>query len=226
MTPRAQPAYGPRLGPADFDADAETLARGLLGCLLVRALPGGVRLAGRVVETEAYVGVEDAASHAYGGRRTRRNESMYGPPGTAYVYLIYGLHCCFNVACGPAGTPRAVLVRALEPVEGLDVMRRLRAPAGAAPPDRALCSGPGKLCQALAIDRGLDGADLAAGPELYLCAPPARPPGAAPPGDADDAHVARGPRVGVAYAGAWAAAPLRFAVAASAHLSVRPRARP
>lgn len=222
MTPPS--ACGPRLGRADFDADAATLARGLLGCLLVRPLEGGGRLVGRVVETEAYVGVEDRASHAFGGRRTPRNESMYGPPGTAYVYLIYGLHCCFNVSCGPAGTPSAVLVRALEPLEGLEAMRARRPPGRKPLPDRALCAGPGRLCQAFGIDRSLDGLDLASDPALCLCAPPARPPGAAPPGDRTEAQVARGPRVGVDYAGDWADAPLRFSIAASAHVSVKPRA--
>ncbi|HEU4534310.1 MAG TPA: DNA-3-methyladenine glycosylase [Polyangiaceae bacterium] len=207
-----QRADGPRLGRADFEVDAETLARGLLGCALVRVLEGGVRLAGRIVETEAYAGVDDRASHAYGGRRTPRNESMYGAPGTAYVYLIYGLHHCFNVVCGPPGTPWAVLVRALAPREGLDGMRARRAasPAARPPPDGALCSGPGRLCRALAIDRTFDGADLVHGPSLFLCAPPSRPPGARPPGDVVDEHVTRGPRVGVDYAGEWAQAPLRF----------------
>ncbi|HEU4406422.1 MAG TPA: DNA-3-methyladenine glycosylase [Polyangiaceae bacterium] len=214
---------GPRLGRSDYDVGAEALARGLLGCLLVRSIEGEGRLVGRVVETEAYVGVEDRASHAFGGRRTPRNESMYGPPGTAYVYRIYGLHFCFNVVCGPAGAPWAVLVRAIEPLEGLEAMRRRRARGGVVPADRALGAGPGRLCQALAIDRSHDGADLVASPALYFCAPPGRPAGAVAPGDVSERQVARGARVGVDYAGPWAGAPLRFSVAASAFVSVRPR---
>jgi DNA-3-methyladenine glycosylase len=221
--------YGRRLGRADFAVDAAALARGLLGCRLVRALAGGETLAGRVVETEAYVGVDDRASHAYGGRRTARNEAMYGAPGTAYVYLIYGRYHCFNVVCGPPGEPWAVLVRAAVPVAGLAVMRRLRAAGGAArrpPADADLASGPGRLCRAFAIDRGLDRADLVLGPALGLWAPPSRPRAAARPGDVLEADVVRGPRVGVDYAGEWARAPLRFRVRAPAGPgAARPRGR-
>ena len=130
------------------------MARGLLGKQLVRVL-NGQRLSGLIVETEAYIGEADRACHASRGR-TPRTEVMYGPPGHAYVYFIYGMHHCFNVVTEEEGFPAAVLVRALEPVEGLEWMRHHR-------PDRSddqLTNGPGKLCAALAIDRTLNGVDL------------------------------------------------------------------
>src|SRR5262245_61693000 len=117
---------GDRLSRRFFSRDSETLAHALLGKKLVRVLQNGERLAGIIVETEAYVGVIDRASHPFGGRRTPRNESMYGRAGTAYVYFTYGVHHCVNVVCGRENEPVAVLLRALEPVEGLEAMRRLR----------------------------------------------------------------------------------------------------
>ncbi|HEV3468766.1 MAG TPA: DNA-3-methyladenine glycosylase [Pyrinomonadaceae bacterium] len=149
----------------DFYTRADTLlvARELLGKLLVVPAPGGGRVSGRVVETEAYLGEGDRASHAYGGRRTPRTETMYAAGGTAYVYFVYGMHHQLNVVTGAEGSPHAVLVRALEPSEGVDLMR-LRRPGRE---DRALTSGPGKLCQALGIDRTFDGEDLT-GPRRRL----------------------------------------------------------
>ena len=114
----------------DFAKPAEELAPALLGHLLVRVMPGGQRVSGRIVEAEAYLGERDLASHAAGGRRTARNEAMYGPPGLAYVYFTYGMHFCMNVVCGRRDEPVAVLIRALEPVEGMAVMRRRRRSAG------------------------------------------------------------------------------------------------
>jgi len=120
----------------------------------------------RLVEVEAYGGDEDPASHAAGGRR-RGAASMWGPPGRAYVYRSYGVHWCLNVVVAPEGRPAAVLLRAGEPVAGLDSMRAARRTgrpdAGCGPPDRDLCRGPGRLAQALAVDAGHDGADLLAG---------------------------------------------------------------
>jgi DNA-3-methyladenine glycosylase len=130
------------------------MARGLLGKQLVRVL-NGQRLSGLIVETEAYIGEADKACHASRGR-TPRTEVMYGPPGHAYVYFIYGMHHCFNVVTEEEGFPAAVLVRALEPLEGLEWMRRHRPGR----PDEQLTNGPGKLCAALAVDRTLNGADL------------------------------------------------------------------
>src|SRR5262249_30706689 len=110
----------------DYARPAEELARALLGTTLVRVLDDGTRLAGRIVETEAYLGVEDRAAHSFGGRRTPRNEPMYGKPGMSYIYFTYGMHHCFNIVCGEVDEPVAVLLRGIEPTEGLEVMRRLR----------------------------------------------------------------------------------------------------
>jgi DNA-3-methyladenine glycosylase len=129
---------------------AAVLAPRLLGCILVRRLSDGTRLSGMIVETEAYVGVKDRASHAFGGRRTERNESMYCDPGTLYVYFTYGMHFCANVVCGLRGEPAAVLIRAVEPVGGIPSMlvnrKLIRGEKD------ILCNGPAKLCQAMGID--------------------------------------------------------------------------
>lgn len=194
----------------DYAIDPESLARALLGQVLVRHLPATGRLSGRIVETEAYLGVPDRAAHSFGARRTARTEPMYAHGGTAYVYFTYGMHHCFNVVAGVAGDPVAVLVRALEPLEGLGAMRLARAGRSAKPvPDRLLCSGPARLCQAMSIDRALSGIDLATSPDLFIeRAPPV-----------DPAQIHRGPRIGVDYAGDWALRPLRFWVSDSAHVS-------
>src|SRR5262252_4056035 len=137
-------------------SDVLEVARDLLGKKLVIPNRNGSRVAGIIVETEAYRGPEDRASHAYGGRRTNRTETMYGIGGTAYVYFVYGMYNQFNVVTNIEDNPHAVLVRALEPVEGLDAMRRRRKGRS----EYELTSGPGRLCLALGIDRGLDKADL------------------------------------------------------------------
>ncbi len=183
------------------------VARSLLGQRLVRVLDGR-RLAGAIVEVEAYLGQRDQAAHTYNGRRTARNGSMWGDGGHAYVYFTYGMHHCMNAVAGRADEPIAVLLRAIEPLEGLEVMRSLRKKARK---DTDLCSGPAKLCQALGIDRGLDGCDLVEGSELFIEKARAR----AYPGRG----IVTGPRVGVAYAGAWAAKPLRFYVKGNHHVS-------
>lgn len=179
-----------------FARGAEALARSLLGCRLVRVLDGGERLSGIIVEVEAYVGVEDGAAHSFGGRHTARNHSMYLRAGTAYVYFTYGMHHCFNIVCGREGEPVAVLVRALEPVEGLGVMRGRRGRVGLK--DHELCRGPGNLSRALAIDRALDGVDLAEGGRLWV------------ERGKHEGEVERGARIGLGPVGAWAEAPLRF----------------
>jgi DNA-3-methyladenine glycosylase len=179
------------------------VARQLLGKIVVHET-GGRRVAGRIVEVEVYRGPEDRAAHSYGGHRSPRNDMMYGPPGHAYVYLVYGLHHCLNVVCRPVGVPEAVLVRALEPLEGLATMARRRSGRSTSD-DHAvsrLCRGPGVLCRALGIDRRLNGADLTRGRLRVLDAPPLRP-----------TAVARSPRIGVAYAGEHAARPWRFFIA-------------
>lgn len=157
------------------------VARSLLGQRLVRVLDGQ-RLAGRITEVEAYVGEDDLASHAARGR-TGRNRTMYGRGGLAYVYFIYGMHYCLNVVTEAEGYPAAILIRSMEPLEGVEAMRRLRKgrPVG------ELTSGPARLCQALAIDRALDGHDLTLGVELWLEAD----------GAVTDAWVRRTPRVNV-----------------------------
>lgn len=202
----------PRISRGFLRTDAESLAAGLLGQRLVRVLPGGERLSGIIVETEAYVGVIDRASHAFAGRRTARNESMYAQAGTAYVYFTYGMHWCFNIVCGRVDEPLAVLVRALEPVEGIERMRERRTRPGVDPPgDTALCSGPARLCQALAIDRSFNGIDLTRDARLFL----ARANGVRP----TESDVACSARIGVGGAGEWADAPLRFYLRENPHVS-------
>ena len=179
----------------------------LLGKTLVHDTAEG-RTAGRIVEVEAYRGPADRAAHSSGGRRTPRNEVMYGPPGHAYVYFIYGMYFCVNVVCQRAGTPEAVLLRALEPLEGVELMRRRRGlPDG---PEWRLCRGPGVLCRALGITRADNGGDLVGGALRILDAPPV-----------PAARVARTPRIGVGYAGAHAALPWRFVVRDSPAVSGR-----
>lgn len=172
--------------PRDFFAQPTlTVARKLLGQRLVRLLDGQ-RLSGRIVETEAYIGPDDTASHASKGR-TARTEVMFGPPGRTYVYLIYGMHYMLNLVTEPAPFPAAVLIRALEPLEGLERIRQNR--AGLKDP-RQLTNGPGKLCQALKIDRSLHDWDVTRQQLLWIEA-------AAP---ALDLTIAAGPRIGIDYA--------------------------
>lgn len=186
-----------------FSTDPATLARALLGQRLVRVLDDGTRLAGLIVETEAYLGPRDRAAHSFGGRRTPRNEAMYGRGGTAYVYFTYGMHYCFNVVAGDEGEPVAVLIRALEPTEGIERMLALRSgsrPRRKALAPAALCRGPANLCQALAIARSLNGIDLTRDPRLFV------EQGLS----AHGAGVVRTPRIGIDYAGHWAKRLLRF----------------
>ena len=150
-------------GAGFFSPAAVPLARRLLGCLLVMETPEGPA-SGVIVETEAYT-EGDAASHSRSGP-TGRNRPMFGPGGLSYVYLIYGIHHCFNVTSGPAGSGEAVLVRALQPLQGACIMRRRRGDRG----ERELCSGPGKLCGALGIGREHSGHDLRT-PPLRVLAP-------------------------------------------------------
>lgn len=180
------------------------LARALLGCMLVHDDEREGRLAGRIVETEAYAGARDPASHACRGR-TPRNAVMFGEPGHAYVYFTYGMHHCMNVVCGREGVASAVLVRALEPVAGAVVFERRRRTGDA----RRWLRGPGSLAQALGLDRTHDGFDLTRGP-LWIAARAGRGPGG---------RVVRGPRVGIRRAAdrAW-----RFALADSLFVSRGP----
>ena len=183
-----------------------TVARRLLGKVLVHETADGIA-AGRIVEVEAYRGPADRAAHSRGGHRSTRNEVMYGPPGHAYVYFIYGMHHCVNVVTQPRDVPEAVLIRALEPIAGLELMRRRRRlPEGAAA--WRLCRGPGALCQALGIDRARNGADLVRGALRILDRP-----------DVGSPQIGRTARIGVDYAGADAARSWRFLVSGSPAVS-------
>ena len=175
----------------DLNGPVDQVARRLLGCLLVR---GDVVL--RITEVEAYGGPEDSASHARHGR-TARNAVMWGPPGHAYLYFCYGVHWMLNVASGPDGQAGAVLIRGAEVVAGLATVLARR---HAAKPSPALCAGPGKVAQALGLDRSFDGHDLRAQGGLELRAGPA------------PARIAAGPRLGIAFATSEdQARPWRFA---------------
>lgn len=178
---------------AFFRRDAATVARDLLGRVLVSG-EAGRRTAGRIVETEAYLGAEDPASHAFGHRRNTGNSSIYAAPGTWYVYRSYGIHWCANLVTGQVGEGAAVLLRALEPLEGIPVMRRRRGLSQ----ERQLCSGPGRLCEALGLSRGLDGLPMRDSPATLL-------PGERVPAS----EVQRTPRIGITRAPGW---PLRFLI--------------
>ena len=183
------------------------LARALLGRVLVHDDPRAGRLAGLIVETEAYAGADDPASHAYRGE-TPRNRVMFGPPGVAYVYFTYGMHHCFNVVCGAVGQPSAVLVRALEPLLGLAAMQRRRAGVEGA----RVARGPGSLARAMGLDLRLDGADLTRGPLWIADLPPRRL----------GRRIGRGPRVGITRAATF---PWRYWLIGSAAVSAGPRLR-
>jgi DNA-3-methyladenine glycosylase len=205
-TPRARrPSRSREAGlPRDFFArPAEVVARELLGAHLVSEVDG-LRCVAEIVEAEAYVGPHDDASHAAARLgRTRRNEAMFGPPGTAYVYLIYGMHWCINVVTDAVDYPAAVLLRAGRPVEGIEAARARRAGR----PDRDLMRGPGNLARALGVNGTFDRHPLDR-PPLRLA------PGAAHPDDA----VAAGPRIGITRA---ADRPLRFWLRGSPWVSGR-----
>ena len=186
---------GKRLIRRFYRRDPVTLARALLGQVLVRRFDDGHELAGRIVDVEAYLGIEDRASHSYGGRRTKRNGSMWLDGGHAYVYFVYGMHWCFNVVSDREEVPTACLIRALEPLKGLEEMRRRRGKERA----MDLCSGPAKLAQVLGIDRSLDGVDLAGDNRIFV-----------ERGRSRRSPVLARARVGVTYAESWAAKPLRF----------------
>jgi DNA-3-methyladenine glycosylase len=184
------------LPPAFFARPCEVVARELLGARLV-SLVGGERAEARIVETEAYVGPHDPASHAADRiGRTARNRSMYGPPGRAYVYRSYGVHWCLNLVTDADDYPAAVLVRAAQPLAGIEVIRRRRARPGAPCADRDLLRGPGRLAQGLGIDHRLDGHPVTEPPLLVLPGEPL------PVSD-----IVAAPRVGITRAIEW---PLRF----------------
>jgi DNA-3-methyladenine glycosylase len=185
------------LGRGFFARETLEVAKDLLGTFLVHEVDQGTRV-GRVVETEAYVGPDDRGSHAHRGR-TVRTAPMFGPPGHAYVYLIYGMHSCLNVVTESDGYPAAVLLRALEAVEGLPGPAR----------------GPALLCRAMGVDRRYSGVDITRPPLFFLA-------GDSPIGAE---YIAAGPRIGIDYAGEWAPRPWRFWIADSSAVSRRPVGR-
>jgi DNA-3-methyladenine glycosylase len=187
---------------AFFRRPAEVVARELLGAVVVSSI-GGECATARIVETEAYLGYDDPASHGYLHRRNARNQALFGPPATWYVYLSYGMHWCANLVCQRPGLASAVLLRALEPLDGLEIMRRRRGPVA----DRELCSGPGKLCQALGITRDLDGRKMDRSNVVVH-----------PPRSSEASTVSVTPRIGITKAADW---PLRFVMAGSPWLSRR-----
>lgn len=182
---------GQPLPPAFYDREADVVARALLGCHLIHRSDGAV-VSGRIVEVEAYLGPHDPACHSARGL-TERNRHLHGPPGTVYVYLIYGMHWCVNAVTREPGYGAAVLIRAVEPAAGLDFMQRQRGDVK----ERDLTRGPGRLCQALGIDRSLNGTSLQHGALRVLAGEPV-----------PDASMVITPRIGITRAAEW---PLRFA---------------
>ncbi len=205
---------GTRAPQSFFAVPAEVLAPKLIGCTLVRQIKGK-RVAGRIIEVEAYVGRKDKASHAYGGHRTPRVEAMYAAPGTVYVYFTYGMHFCMNVVCGVIDEPVAVLIRALEPLEGIPQMQRSRKRLSKVGlwtlMPRGLCSGPGKICESLQIDRSMNATDLTTSEDLFIELPEKRIP---------RRLIRRTTRIGIGEKGEeWVEKPLRWLLDGHPHLS-------
>lgn len=187
--------------------DTVAVARDLLGKLIVVPDGTGSRVSAMIVETEAYLGIEDRAAHSYGGRRTDRNEVTYAIGGHVYVFFIYGMYYQLNIVTGKIDSPHVVLIRAVEPVEGIETMRKRRGPMK----DSNLTSGPGKLCIALGVDRSLNGEDLFGD---RICLEKYR--------KFSDRQIAVGTRIGIDYAGDDAKRPLRFWIKENPYVS-RPR---
>lgn len=202
--PRARRSrLGAPLRESFYDRPTEVVSRELLGAVLECSTPEGVTR-GVIVETEAYLGPHDPACHAVAGV-TSRTEHLFGPPGRAYVYLIYGMYWCFNAVTRERGHGSAVLVRAVSPTDGLDLMRRRRPRVKR---DRDLTNGPGKLCLAMAIDGGMSGRSLRAGPIVIREG-----------STIDDEQVVVTPRIGITRAAEW---PLRYLVRDDPHVSATP----
>jgi len=199
-----------RLSQDFYAQDTLSAAQGLLGKYLIRRVDGET-LAGRIVETEGYIGRCDKACHAYNYRRTARTETLFSPPGTAYIYLIYGMYHCLNFVTEAQGEPAAVLLRALQPAAGVEAMARLRYGDKPLTPYRRknFLNGPGKVCQALALTRAENGLDMTKGDALFICDSPedaGLPPFAVPAGE----RLRTGPRIGVDYAEEARDFPWRF----------------
>ena len=190
---------------AFYDRPCEQLARDLLGCTLLRACSSSDLCCGRIVETEAYLGGADRAAHSYDGKRTDRNEAMYMPPGTAYVYSIYGIHHCFNISSRGEGA--AVLIRAIEPLGDATSMMERR---GNAKRVRDLCNGPAKLCQALDVDKKCNKVNMVSSEALWVESPAQR----------EEFEIVASGRIGVQYAGEeWGNKKLRFYIKGSPFIS-------
>lgn len=195
-----------------YNRDSILVAKELLGKVLVHETYGQ-KVSAKIVETEAYMGIEDKAAHSYGGRRTSRVEVMYGEAGFSYIFLVYGMHCCFNVVTNKKEIPQAVLIRAVEPLEGTELMaqKRFGRPYEQLTKSqrRGLTNGPGKLCSALALDRSFNGVDLC-GNELYI-----------EQGESEDLHIVKAKRVGIDYAEEAKDYPWRFYIENNKYVSVK-----
>ena len=195
---------GAPLAARFYDRPTELVARDLLGAVLQCTTPEGVTR-GRIVETEAYTGPDDPACHAAAGL-TRRTRHLFGPPGMAYVYLIYGMYWCFNAVTREVGHGAAVLVRAVSPLDGVDLMRARRPKVRH---DRELTNGPGKLCLAMGIDGTMDGTSLRDGPIVIRAGEPV-----------SDDDVVVTPRIGIVKAADW---PLRYFIRDDPFVSATPK---
>lgn len=195
-----------------YNRDTEIVAKELLGKILVHEF-NGQRISGKIVETEAYLGVTDKAAHSYGGRKTPRVEVMYGKPGVSYVFIIYGMYYCFNVVTREEGTPQAVLVRGLEPLEGIELMAENRFKKSydelTKTQIKNLTNGPGKLCNALLINKEQNGEDLC-GSRLYI-----------EEGEKENFSIVTSKRIGIDYAEEAKEFPLRFYVQDNKYVSVK-----
>lgn len=195
-----------------YDRDSLIVAKELLGKVLVHEV-NGKKISARIVEAEAYMGVIDKAAHSYGGRRTPRVEVMYGGPGFSYVFMIYGMYYCFNIVTREEGVPQAILIRACEPVEGLELMAENRYKKELSQLSKSqltgLTNGPGKLCRALLIDKSLNGEDLC-GNKLYVTE-----------GAEEDFSIISAKRVGVDYSEEAKDYPWRFYVEGNRYVSVK-----
>ncbi|NLY76915.1 MAG: DNA-3-methyladenine glycosylase [Tissierellia bacterium] len=201
-----------KLGREFYNRDTITVAKDLLGKVLVHNNKGNI-MKGKIVETEAYLGLRDKAAHAYGGRRTKRVEVMYGPPGVAYVYFIYGMYYCFNIVAQEEGVPEAVLVRAIEPIESIDQMaiNRFKKPYEELTryQKRNLTNGPGKLCMALNITKEHNGLDLCED-TLYV-----------EEGEEEDFNIITSKRIGIDYAEEAKDFPYRFYIEGNPYVSAK-----
>ncbi len=195
-----------------YNRDALIVAKELLGKVLVHELYGQ-KISAKIVETEAYMGIDDKAAHSYGGRRTQRVKVMYGGPGFSYIFFIYGIHYCFNIVTREEGNPQAVLIRAVEPIKGLDIIAENRFGKIYSQLSKSkiknLTNGPGKLCKALAIDRNLNGEDLC-GKKLYV-----------EEGESDKFSIVSAKRVGIDYAEEAKDYPWRFYIEDNIYVSVK-----